>query len=157
MKVTGSIPVPPILNMDTGRKDDGKFRELMDRLRKESEGKKTAQKSAERVEPNSLVGYDLGLGVLDILGGNVAEESVRTIFVNESESNFDKLIADCKKSIWKQNSEKGAEIARRLIAAGKVKESVDGSGEGGVKVGWMNVAGATKLKREDFADERNLD
>ena len=32
------------------------------------------------------------------------------------------------------------------LAAGKVKEFVDGSGEGGVKVGWMNVAGAIKLK-----------
>lgn len=139
--------------MDTGRKSDGKFEELMHRLRKESAEKMAKLEPAADTESNSLIGYDLGLCVADILNGKIDEKWVLKIFVTELSSEWNKLISDCRKIVWKQNPDNDEAIARRLIDVGKVetKESAEVSG-----FGWKSVAGAKKFKKNEF-EEGNID
>lgn len=96
-------------------------------------------------KPNSLVGWDLGLRVADILSKKIREEQVRTIFIadflGDTESEWKQLIERCKETCWTKDPKAGEEIAERLMHLGKVKESKE-SAEGhsnAAIIGWVKV------------------
>ncbi|MBI5222681.1 MAG: hypothetical protein HY980_04300 [Candidatus Magasanikbacteria bacterium] len=121
---------------------DAKFRKYLAGLAKKSAEKMAEQEPWRDAKPNSLVGWDLGLCVADILEGRGTEQQVRKIFIarflNDDESGWEQLIGHCKKTCWKKDPVKGEAIARRLRVAGKVIKS-DESPSIGLIGGWLNV------------------
>lgn len=115
--------------MDTGDKN-AKYREMMARLGRELAERKATQEPSKEAKPNSLVGRGLGQYILDILEGRVTEKQVRKIFIErflvDEKSEWEQLIDECKRSFWKDNSEKVEAIARRFKSfkkPGKIVES----------------------------------
>lgn len=133
-----------------------KVRKYLEGRAKKLTEEKTAQEPPKEAKPNSLVGWDLGLCVADVLSGKIKEEWVRTIFVTEPINEWEQLIDRCKITCWKEDPGKGEAIARGFISGGKVKESTEGRGSGVTEL-WMNVAGIPTLRRGEFVDDRNLD
>ena len=75
--------------------------------------------------PDSKVGLSLSFCIADILRGNVAEIEVKEIISGTKaadEKSFNDVVEIYKGSYWHINPEEGEAIAKRLYAAGKIKQ-----------------------------------
>ncbi|HNW19703.1 MAG TPA: hypothetical protein PLA53_00875 [bacterium] len=83
-----------------------------------------SQRESQEATTENKVGLSLSLCIKNILEGKVKEEEVKEIIAGTSfaPEKFDELIDLYKKSYWYDNPEEGEAIARRLFAAGKIKQ-----------------------------------
>ena len=85
-----------------------------------------SQRESQEATTENKVGLSLSLCIKNILEGKVKEEEVKEIIAGTSfaPEKFDELIDLYKKSYWYDNPEEGEAIARRLFAAGKIKQPI---------------------------------
>lgn len=75
--------------------------------------------------PEGLVGFSLSFCVASVLRGEVDEAEIKEIITGTNAPTpeaIDELINNYKTSYWRDNPEEGEAIARRLFAAGKIKQ-----------------------------------
>lgn len=106
--------------------------------------RKEASQESREIKPNSKVGLSLSFCVNDILRGKIREEEVKEIIAATNASTpekIDEVIGAYKRIYWYKNPEEGEAIARRLFAAGKVRQPrTEGGKEHNIAAGhWLDA------------------
>lgn len=117
-----------------------------------------AAASEREREPNSKVGLSLSLCIANVISGEVDEAEIAGIVASTRAGTpleMTQVIGDYKDQFWQENPEMGAEIAWRLLSAGKVWQPLLDSDKdlqahnvsGGI---WLDAADATPARLQEI-------